>query len=70
MASVATPDANRHITEFQIERKTFTSQAQEVRVSLGANRRFLLSGLLLLSATFFIGCSSEDAKPAAPAPPK
>jgi membrane fusion protein (multidrug efflux system) len=70
MASVATPDANRHITEFQIERKTFTSQAQEVRVSLGANRRFLLSGLLLLSATFFIGCSSEDAKPAAPAPPE
>src|SRR5580700_6087429 len=70
MASDSTPDTNRHITKFQIERKTLTPPAQEVRVSVDANRRFLLAGLFLLAAIFFIGCSSEDAKPAAPAPPE
>jgi RND family efflux transporter MFP subunit len=40
-------------------------------VSLRSNRRKLLhSSFFLLSAMFFVGCSSEDAKPAPPAPPE
>lgn len=35
---------------------------------LRPNPRFLLSILFLLSATFFVGCSSQDAKPAPPPP--
>lgn len=35
---------------------------------LRPNPRFLLSILFLLSATFFAGCSSQDAKPAPPPP--
>ena len=40
-------------------------------MSLRSNRPKLLhSGFFLLSAMFFVGCSSEDAKPAPPAPPE
>src|SRR5271155_432605 len=39
-------------------------------VTLRSNRRFFLSVLFLLCATFFAGCPSEDKKPAPPAPPE
>jgi multidrug efflux pump subunit AcrA (membrane-fusion protein) len=68
MASVSPPSTNRRITELPDKRKAARLQAQEAPVSLGANRRFLLAGLFLLSATFFVGCSSEEAKPAPPPP--
>lgn len=67
MASVSTPTTNRRITEKRIKRKAFTLHAQEALVSVSANR-FLLSSFFLLCATFFAGCSSEDAKPAPPPP--
>jgi membrane fusion protein (multidrug efflux system) len=70
MASVSPPSTKRQLTGRPIKRNAFTSKAQEALVSLGANRRFLLPGLFLLSATFFVGCSSEETKPAPPAPPE
>ena len=70
MASVSPPSTKRQLTGRPIKRNAFTSKAQDALVSLGANRRFLLPGLFLLSATFFVGCSSEETKPAPPAPPE
>jgi RND family efflux transporter MFP subunit len=69
MASVSTLGTMRPIPESRIKPKTFTLLAQAARVCSGANRRFLLWGLFLLSAIFVVGCSSEDAKPVPPAPP-
>ena len=70
MASVSPPSTKCQLTGLPIKRNAFTSKAQEALVSLGANRRFLLPGLFVLSATFFVGCSSEETKPAPPAPPE
>ena len=70
MASVSPPSTKRQLTGRPIKRNAFTSKAQEALVSLGANRRFLLPGLFVLSATFFVGCSSEETKPAPPGPPE
>jgi membrane fusion protein (multidrug efflux system) len=41
-----------------------------ISVLLRSNPRLLLTILFLLSAAFFVGCSSKDAKPAPPAPPE